>query len=122
MKLKADRALQLHQRMILSSMSIILLGSSGHTQGIIIRILIPSLLLIIYQTRCSNNDSFWNNIYSFHITVIPPTPQVDYSTSTQVQIKVPYYIAYNVSLLVSSCGQYNVTAFFNTHRTIVTDL
>ena len=49
MKLKADRALQLHQRMILSSMSIILLGSSGHTQGIIIRTLIPSLLLVIIK-------------------------------------------------------------------------
>ena len=50
--------------------------------------------------------------YSFHITVVPPTPQVNYSTSTQVQIKVPYNVAYNMSILVSSCGQYNVTAFF----------
>ena len=51
--------------------------------------------------------------YSFHITVVPPTPQANYSTSTQAQIKVPYNVAYNVSILVSSCGQYNVTAFFN---------
>ena len=50
--------------------------------------------------------------YSFHIMVIPPTPRVNYSTSTQAQIKVSYNVGYNVSILVSSCGQYNVTAFF----------
>ena len=49
--------------------------------------------------------------YSFHIIVVPPLPQVNFSASTQAQIKVPYNVAYNVSLLVSSCGQYNVTAF-----------
>ena len=46
--------------------------------------------------------------YSLHIKVVSPAPQVNYSASTQAQI----IIAYNVSLLVSSCGQYNMTTFF----------
>ena len=49
---------------------------------------------------------------SFHITVVPPLPQVNFSTSTQAQIRVPYNVVYNVSILVSSCGQYHVTAFY----------
>ena len=49
--------------------------------------------------------------YSFHITVVLPLP-VSFSTSTQVQIRASYNTAYNVSILVSSCGQYTVTAFF----------
>ena len=49
--------------------------------------------------------------YSYHVTVVPHLP-VSYSTSTEAQIRASYNTTYNVSISVSSCGQYTVTAFF----------
>ena len=49
--------------------------------------------------------------YSYHITVVPHPP-VSYSTSIEAQIRASYNTAYNVTISLSSCGQYTVTAFF----------
>ena len=52
-----------------------------------------------------------DSTYSYHIAVVPYL-LLNFSTSTRVQMKVPYNSAYNVSVLASSCGQNIVTIFF----------
>ena len=49
----------------------------------------------------------WNQsdqTYSYHVAVVPDLP-LNLSTSTRVQVKVPYNTPHNVSVEVSSCGQ-----------------
>ena len=80
-------------------------GAINLTETVTVRSDIDHVLMTLEWTQ---NDL----TYSFHITVAPPLPQVNFSTtSIQAQIRVPYNVAYNVSILVPSCGQYNVTAF-----------
>ena len=52
-----------------------------------------------------------DSTYSYHVAVVPNLP-LNFSTSTSVQIKVPYNSPHNVSIVVSSCGQHNTTVFF----------
>ena len=49
--------------------------------------------------------------YSYHVVVVPSLPLNSY-TSTSIQIKFPYNSPHNVSIVVSSCGQYNTAIFF----------